>query len=58
MRVRELINDEAYLREKSMILKEKQRLKELLGGVEHRANTWLELSIKTFEFAKNAKIWL
>lgn len=57
MRLRELINDEEYLREKSVLLKEKQRLKEILDGVEHRANTWLELSIKTFEFAKNAKTW-
>lgn len=57
MRLRDLIDDAEFMQQKNELLGEKKKLKEHLDGIEHRANHWLELSIRTFEFARHAKSW-
>jgi DNA invertase Pin-like site-specific DNA recombinase len=55
MRYRDLIDDEAFLREKDLLQGKIVRLKEELRGTEQRAETWLELTEKTFNFATYAR---
>ncbi len=50
MRFRNLIDDEEYLRQKTQLQAKLAKLKEELGDTEHRAENWLELTEKTFEF--------
>lgn len=50
MRYRELINDNEYLKEKKDLQDKMAKLKEELGDTEKRAENWLELTEKTFEF--------
>ena len=50
MRYRGLIDDEEYLREKKGLQSKITKLKEELGDTERRAENWLELTEKTFEF--------
>lgn len=55
MRIKELINDDEYTREKNRIKNEVSRIKENMGNVEMRADTWLSLVEKTFDFACSAR---
>lgn len=56
MRYRELINDETFLKEKKVLKKQIKKLKQKLRQTEERAEHWLELSEKTFNFATYARI--
>lgn len=57
MRYRELITDEEYVRERSRLRIEMAKIKEKLGDTEHRAESWLELSEKVFDYACHAREW-
>ncbi len=50
MRYRELIDDKEYLKEKNELQSKLNKLKEELGDTQARAENWLELTEKTFEF--------
>ncbi len=50
MRYRELINDEEYLSQKKELQGKLNALKEEVGDTEKRAENWLELTEKTFDF--------
>ena len=50
MRFRDLINDEEYVRQKKKLQAKHAKLKEELGDTERRAENWLELTEKTFDF--------
>lgn len=54
MRYRNLLDDQEYLREKKNLQAKLAKLKEELGDTEHRAENWLELTEKTFEFVNYA----
>ena len=51
MRYRELIDDEMFLKEKAELVNKIETLKGLLRQTENRAEQWLELSEKVFNFA-------
>ncbi len=55
MRCNDLLTDEEYKTKKLQLQKEKSRLKELLRDSEARADKWLELTEKTFNFATYAR---
>ncbi len=55
MRTQELISDDEFKRTKEQLLTEQSNLKEKLGDTENRAQNWLELAEKTFDFACNAR---
>ena len=57
MRLRDLVTDQEYLRQKEELLAEQRRLKEKHEDTEHRGGNWLELSEKTFLFARYARFW-
>jgi len=50
MRYRSLIDDEEYLKEKKDLKAKIAKLKEQIGDTERRAENWMELTEKTFEF--------
>jgi DNA invertase Pin-like site-specific DNA recombinase len=52
-----LLSDEEYARQRSQLLKEKDRLEELLKDTGHRVRQWVEVTEKTFEFACRARAW-
>ena len=54
LRLSERISDEEYTEKKTLLVDEVNRLKELLRETEERAQDWLELSEKTFNFATYA----
>lgn len=56
MRCRELIDDEEYLKEKQLLQLELNKLKQQQKETESRAENWLELTEKTFDFACYARI--
>ena len=55
MRYRELIDDETFLREKDLLQSKITELKSKLRETESRAEKWLELTEKTFNFATYAR---
>jgi len=55
MRYRKLIDDEAYLKEKSELKAKISDMKSKLRETESRADKWLELTEKTFHFATYAR---
>lgn len=55
MYYRSLIEEDEFLRQKEELLKEKTSLKFQLDQIESRANGWLESSLETFNFARNAR---
>ncbi len=55
MRYRQLIDDEAFIREKNTLQGNITQLKERLRETETRAEKWLELTEKTFVFATYAR---
>lgn len=54
MRVRDLINDEEYTRERDRLRAETARLKAEVEKTESRAERWLELTEQVFDFATYA----
>ncbi|MGW8185009.1 MAG: recombinase family protein [Candidatus Moraniibacteriota bacterium] len=56
MRYRKLIDDEAFLKEKEILQKKIAELKSSLRKTENRAENWLELTERTFNFATYAQI--
>jgi hypothetical protein len=55
MRYRDLIDDEAFIRERNLLQGKIARLKEELRDTEARAEKWLELTEQTFHFATYAR---
>lgn len=55
MRYRQLIDDETFLKEKNILQNKITHLKEQLRETETRAEKWLELTEKTFNFATYAR---
>lgn len=55
MRAQELISNEEFKRSKEQLITEQSNIKEKLGDTEQRAENWLELAEKTFDFACNAR---
>ncbi len=55
MRYRELIDDEQFIKERDALKLQLTKLKMHLDSTEERASTWLELSEKTFNFARYAR---
>ncbi|GAG09273.1 unnamed protein product [marine sediment metagenome] len=52
-----MIDDQEYLSHKNDLFKEKEKLKEKIGDADHRADKWLELSERAFNFACYAEYW-
>lgn len=57
LRLKGLMDDEEYVIHKEKLLIERQRLREQMDKVEHKADKWRELSEKTFTFACYANHW-
>ncbi|MBI2328005.1 recombinase family protein [Candidatus Curtissbacteria bacterium] len=55
MRYRQLIDDETFIKEKNILQSKITQLKESLRETESRAERWLELTEKTFNFATYAR---
>ena len=55
MRYRDLIDDETFIRERNGLQNKINRLQERLRETESRAERWLELTEKTFNFATYAR---
>ncbi len=55
MRYRDLIDDEQFLKEKPILQKEIASLRDAMRQTETRADKWLELTEKTFNFATYAR---
>ncbi len=55
MRYRELIDEEFYIKESEALKGKISKLQEQLRGTESRANKWIELTEKTFNFATYAR---
>lgn len=55
MRYRDLISDEEYLSEKSKLFKKREEFKTMLENTETRADKWLELGEKMYDFAVYAR---
>ena len=55
MRYRQLIDDETFIKEKNTLQSKIVQMKENLRGTEARADKWLELTEKTFNFATYAR---
>ncbi len=56
MRYRDLIDDERFLNEKTKLEADIADFREKLRGTESRADKWLELTEKTFQFATYARV--
>lgn len=56
MRYRDLIDDETFVKERDVLQGKIIKLKENLRATESRAEKWLELTEKTFNFATYARI--
>ena len=55
MRTRELIDDDEYMEQKNRLKLERHRVDELLRTTEDRADEWMELTEKAFDFATYAQ---
>ena len=55
MRYRDLINDETFIQERNLLQGQIAQLKEKLRETESRAEKWLELTERTFNFATYAR---
>lgn len=53
----ELLSDEEFKNQKDSLLKEKANLIEKLENTDIRINQWIELTEKTFNFARYARHW-
>lgn len=56
MRYRQLIDDETFIKEKNTLQSKVAQMKENLRETETRAEKWLELTEKTFNFATYARV--
>lgn len=56
MRTRDLLNDEEYIEQRNRLKLEIAKIDDLLRGTEQRADDWLELTEKAFDFATYAKV--
>lgn len=56
MRTRELLDDDEYREQKNRLSAEKTRIDQLLRSTEDRADEWLELAEKAFDFAVYARV--
>jgi site-specific DNA recombinase len=56
MRTRDLLSDDEYLEQKSRLNSEKLAVDESMRNTEQRADDWLELTEKAFDFATYARI--
>ena len=54
---RELISDEEFKEQKSMLMREKSAIQRELKNLDERVNEWIELTERTFKFATYAKFW-
>ena len=52
-----LISPEEFKEQKSKLLKEKSRLKDSIKETDNRADEWMELTEKTFNFCTYARYW-
>lgn len=55
MRYRDLINDDEFTKERNILQEQIVNLKEKLRGTETRAENWLDLAERAFQFATNAR---
>lgn len=55
LRIQELIDDEEYMREKKRLKGEIATIKQKISNTEERAESWLKLTEKAFDFACNAR---
>jgi site-specific DNA recombinase len=55
MRYRQLIDDEAFIKEKNILQNKIVQIKENLSETEKRADKWLEITERTFKFATYAR---
>ena len=53
----DVISDEEYTGQRKSLLEEKQALLEKINNTDTRQNNWMELSERTFEFARYARYW-
>lgn len=56
MRYRELIDDDEYLRNKKALSGKIKKMRELVRDTEKRADNWVELTERAFDFATYARI--
>ena len=56
MRTRNLLDDEEYIGQRTRLKAELARVDESLRGTEARADDWLELAERAFDFAANAQV--
>lgn len=54
---RELLSDEEFREQKSILLKEKSSIQGELKNLDERINEWIDLTEKTFKFATYGKYW-
>ncbi len=54
---RELLSDEEFREQKSVLLKEKSGIQRELKNLDERINEWIDLTEKTFKFATYSKYW-
>lgn len=57
MRMREEVTEEEYRTKKAALVREKAQYEELLADTGERQKKWLELSERTFQFARHARYW-
>jgi len=55
MKIRELLTDEEYLEQKNELQKTQKKLREQLRDTEDRADKWLDITERMFNFAIYAK---
>lgn len=57
LKLRDLITEDEYKNKKTILLKERESCQNLLEGIDHQQDKWLQLSEKTFNFARYAIHW-
>jgi site-specific DNA recombinase len=57
MRYRGMVDDDEFLRERNKLKAEIEKLRTELRRAESRADQWLDLTEKTFNFATHARYW-
>lgn len=57
LRLRGLIDDQEYQKKKDLLLLEKTEVNNRLQKTDERANDWLDLCERTFNFATHAHVW-
>lgn len=56
MRTRDLLDDEEYSYQRNILKHERDRIDNKLRSIEIRADDWLELTEKAFNFATYARV--